>query len=149
MTAIAKQIDARMKAQNFSIMTLETKADVKPHAVRNILTGKSKSPSAVNLQAIADVLGCSVKDLLATPTVLQEEKDNKSLEDLLEEKHVGSFLMRDCVNVIEEYLQKTKKSITTVQFLTCVREVYLHSLQKDPQKVNKDFAEWFIDLMGQ
>ena len=149
MTLIAKQIEARMKAQNFSIMDLETKAGVKPHAVRNILTGKSKSPSAVNLQAIADVLECSVKDLLATPTALLKEDDHKSLEDLLKEKHVNSSLMRDCVIVIEEYLQQTKKTITTAQFLTCVREVYLHSLQKDPRKVNKDFAKWFVDLMDQ
>ncbi|HUX78547.1 MAG TPA: helix-turn-helix transcriptional regulator [Alphaproteobacteria bacterium] len=148
MTAIAKQIDARMKAHNLSIMTLETKAGVKPHAVRNILTGKSKSPSAVNLQAIADVLGCSVKDLLTTPTVLQEEETHPSLEDLLQEKHANSPLMRDCVTTIENALQKAQKTITTGQFLTSVREVYLHSLQKNPQKVNNDFAEWFVDLMG-
>lgn len=147
MTAIAQQIDVRMKAHNLSIMALETKAGVKPHAVRNILTGKSKSPSAVNLQAIADVLGCSVKDLLATPTVLQEREISKSLDDLLQEKHANSSLMGECVKAIEEGLKQTKKSITTAQFLTCVREVYLHSLQKNPVQVNKEFAEWFIDLM--
>jgi hypothetical protein len=55
--------------------------------------------------------------------------------------------MVDCVKVIEEYLQKAQKTITTSQYLTCVREVYLQSLQKNPHKVNKDFAEWFINLM--
>jgi transcriptional regulator with XRE-family HTH domain len=147
MTAIAQQIDVRMKAHNLSIMALETKAGVRPHAVRNILTGKSKSPSAVNLQAIADVLGCSVKDLLATPTVLQEGEISKSLDDLLQEKHANPTLMGECVKAIEEGLKQTKKNITTAQFLTCVREVYLHSLQKSPVQVNKEFAEWFMDLM--
>lgn len=148
MTPIAQQIDARMKAHDLSIMALETKSGLKPHAVRNILTGKSKSPSAVNLQAIADVFGCSVKDLLATPSVLQEEGIHKSLDDLLTEKHVNSSLMGDCIHAIEDSLQKTQKAITNGQFLTCIREVYLHSLQKDSQKVNKDFAEWFVGLMG-
>ena len=147
MTAIAQQIDARMKAHDLSIMALETKAGVKPHAVRNILTGKSKNPSAVNLQAIADVLGCSVKDLLAAPTVLQKEDEHPSLDELLQEKHANLPLMTDCVKVIEDYIQQTKKTITTAQFLTCVREVYLHSLQRHPQEANKEFAEWFIDLM--
>ena len=147
MTSIAQQIDARMKAQNLSIMSLEAKSGVKPHAVRNILTGKSKSPSAVNLQAIADVLGCSVKDLLATPAALQEKENHKSLEALLKEEHANSSLMEECVKVIEDCIQKTKKNITTAQFLTCVKEVYLHSLQKEPHQVNKEFTEWFIDLM--
>jgi hypothetical protein len=26
-------------------------------------------------------------------------------------------------------------------------KIYLHSLQKTPQKVNKEFAEWFVDLL--
>lgn len=147
MTNIAQQIDARMKAQNLSITSLEAKSGVKPHAVRNILTGKSKSPSAVNLQAIADVLGCSVKDLLATPAALQEKENHKSLEDLLKEEHANSSLMEECVKVIEDRIQKLGKNITTAQFLTYVKEVYLHSLQKEPQQVNKEFAEWFIDLM--
>jgi len=33
------------------------------------------------------------------------------------------------------------------QVLTCVEETYLHSLQKGPNKVDKDFAEWFMGLM--
>lgn len=147
MTAIAQQIDARMKAHDLSIMSLETKAGVKPHAVRNILTGKSKNPSAVNLQAIADVLGCSVKDLLETPAVLQKEEENPSLENLLESKYAHSSLMGDCVTAIEQSLQKAHKTVTNAQFLTCVRELYLHSLQKHPQKVNEEFAEWFVDLL--
>lgn len=97
MTPIAQQIDARMKANDFSIMQLEAKAGVKPHAVRNILTGKSKSPIAVSLQAIADVLGCSVKDLLSAPTGLEQEEFRKPLEDLLNENHVSSSLMGECV----------------------------------------------------
>jgi len=113
------------------------------------LRGKSKRSSAVILQAIADILGCSVKELLATPSVLQEDKTHQSLENLLKEKNANASLMGDCVTAIEDYLQKTKKTITTAQYLTCLRELYLHSLQKDPQKVNEDFAEWFIDLMGQ
>lgn len=146
MTTIAQQIDARMKAKNLSVTHLEAKAGIKTHAVRNILSGKSKSPSAINLQAIADVLGCSVKDLLGAAAALQEE-ESLSLEDLLDAERVDSSLMGDCVVVIEDILQKTHKTLTNAQFLTCVREVYLHSLQKTPPVVNRDFAEWFMDLM--
>lgn len=62
-TSVAKQISVRMKAKNLSILMLEREAGLKNHAVRNILRGKSKRPSADILQAIADVLGCTVKEL--------------------------------------------------------------------------------------
>lgn len=114
---------------------------------RNIVTGKSKSPSAVNLQAIADALGCSIKDLLETPKALQQEGSSLSLEALLQKDQVFSSLMEECVRVVEELLQKNKNSITTAQYITCIQEVYLYSLQKTPPAVNKVFAEWFVNLM--
>ena len=147
MNIIAQNIDARMKADGLNIMFLEAKAGLKPHAVRNIVTGKSKNPSAVNLHAIADALGCSVKDLLETPKALHQEDSPPSVEEILQDPHVSSLLMGECVQVVEALLQKNKKTITTAQYLTYVREVYLHSLQKSPASVNTAFAEWFIDLM--
>ncbi len=145
---IAKQIDLRMKAQNISISTLEKKAGGWPHAVRNILTGKSKSPSAVNLQAIADALGCTVKDLLETPEALQEHSCCELLDEILKKKHdAKTELMPETARVIHDLLQKSNKDITVEQFLIYIRELYLHSLQKNPNKVDLKFAEWFKDLM--
>lgn len=111
-THIAKQIELRMKAQNISISILEKKAGVRPHAVRNILTGKSKSPSAVNLQAIADALGCTVKDLLETPEALQEDNCFESLDEILKKKHneyATTELMFETAGVINDLLQRETK----------------------------------------
>ncbi|MBA3814382.1 MAG: helix-turn-helix transcriptional regulator [Alphaproteobacteria bacterium] len=147
---ISKQLEVRMKAKNLSIMTVESKAGLKTHAVRNILRGKSKRPSAVNLQAIADVLDCSVKDLLGAPEALQEDSQTLSLEEVLQEKYTSydkAGLMPKVVKTVESLAQKQNKDLTVEQFLTSVREIYLHSLQKDPSKVDTDFAEWFMGLM--
>jgi transcriptional regulator with XRE-family HTH domain len=148
---IGQQIIVRMKAKNISIVELEAKAKLKTHAVRNILRGKSKSPSAVNLQAIADALGCSVKDLLTTPEVL-EESPPLSLEEVLHGKYTAydkQGLFPEVVKTVNEYVQKQKKDLTIDQFLTSVKEIYLHSLQKDPKKVDRDFAKWFMGLMAE
>ncbi len=145
---LAQQIEARMKVRNISIMSLENKAGLKPHAVRNILTGKSKRPSAVSLQAIADVLGCSVKDLLTTPPVLQEDTFCLSMEEILKTKYYqrsNQNLMSETVKVVESLL--LHKDITVEQFLVYLKEVYIRSLQKDPRKVDQEFATWFINLM--
>jgi len=146
---IDQQIDIRMKARHMSIVELESKAGLKTHAVRNILRGKSKSPSAVNLQAIADALGCTVKDLLTTPEVLEDSLP-MSLEEVLQAKYskydkLGLF--PEVIKAVDGIIQKKNKGLTIEQFLTCVKEVYLHSLQKDPTKVDQNFAEWFMGLM--
>lgn len=147
---IAQQVQIRMKAKRLSIPELENQAGLKTHAVRNILRGKSKNPSAVNLQAIADVLGCSVKDLLATPEVLENESQTASLEEVLQatySKYDKKHLFPEVLKTVEALVQKQKKDLTVEQFLTCVREIYLHSLQKDPTNVDMDFAEWFLGLI--
>lgn len=146
---IDQQITVRMKAQNLSIVELEDKAGLKTHTVRNILRGKSKSPSAVNLQAIADALGCTVKDLLTAPEVLEESLPI-SLEEVLHSQYAvydKKGLLPEVVKAVEALIQKQHKNLTVEQFLTSVREIYLHSLQKDPTKVDQDFAKWFMGLM--
>lgn len=146
---IDQQIEVRMKAKNISVVELENKAGLKTHAVRNILRGKSKSPSAVNLQAIADALGCSVKDLLTTPEVLEESLPH-SLEEVLHSQYTDSDkqgLLPQVVKTVDNLMHHQHKNLTVEQFLTSVKEIYLHSLQKDPRKVDKDFAEWFLGLV--
>ncbi len=148
---IAQQVQVRMKAKSISIVELESQANLKNHAVRNILRGKSKNPSAVNLQAIADVLGCSVKDLLATPEVLEEGPQTASLEEVLQAtylKYDKNHLLPDVVKIVETLVQKQRTNLTVEEFLTGVKEIYLHSLQKDPTKVDGEFAEWFMGLMA-
>ncbi len=148
MNIIAQNISLKMKAAGLTIMALEAKAGLNPHAVRNIVTGKSKNPSAVNLQAIADALNSNIKDLLEIPKGLQQDEFclRLSIETLLQKTHTTSSLMEECVRVVDELFQKNKKPITTTQYLTCVREAYLHSLEKSPSTVNKAFAKWFISL---
>ena len=50
---------------NISVHALEKKAKLKIHSIQNILTGRSKKPSAETLQAIASVLGTTVEKLLS------------------------------------------------------------------------------------
>jgi transcriptional regulator with XRE-family HTH domain len=145
---LVQQIEARMKAQNFSVMGLETKAGLKPHAVRNILIGKSKRPSAVNLQAIADTLGCSIKELLSEPPISQEDAAGFSRNDILKMKYSelsNHDLMSEVVKIVDSLLRK--KNVTIDQFFVCLQEVYLQSIQKDPGAVDVEFANWFVDLM--
>ena len=61
---LQSQIQTRMEAKKLSIYALEKKAGLKRSAARNILQGFSKKPSAEALKAIANVLECTVDDLV-------------------------------------------------------------------------------------
>jgi transcriptional regulator with XRE-family HTH domain len=144
---LAKQISARMKAKSLSVTMLEREAGLKTHAVQNILRGKSKKPSAELLQAVADVLGCTVKELLETQDIFEEDEASLPKNELLENPYEYPALLQETVKLVNDKLRSNTSSISTQQALTCIEEIYLHSLQKDPSKVDQDFADWFIELM--
>ena len=149
-TPVARQISARMKAKNLSIGTLEKEAGLNIHAVRNILRGKSKKPSAESLQAIADVFGCTVRDLLVEDQEIFQGNDSAELnEDLLSSTYKYPELLAETIKIVNDKIKERKQELTVQQLLSSIQEIYLHSLQKDPKKVDENFAEWFIDLIGE
>ena len=146
-TQIAKQISTRMKAKDLSLSTLEREAGLKPRTLHNILRGKSKKPSAEIVQAIADALGCTVKDLLNKDETFQENETTESTKEALNRAYSHPQLLLETVQWINDNANQGGKTLSVKQIFTCIEEIYLHSLQKDPSKVDQDFAEWFIDLV--
>ena len=145
-TIVAKQIHARMKARNISTIELEREASLKPHAVRNILRGHSKRPSVDIVHAVARILECTVDDLLQGMNIFTDDKKGKTREELLEQSY-KSGLLAETMILIDAKVSKEKHKLTTHQVLTCIEETYIHSLQKGLNKVDKDFAEWFMGLI--
>ncbi|EKE09528.1 MAG: hypothetical protein ACD_16C00144G0005 [uncultured bacterium] len=145
-TRIAKQISARLRAKNISFYELEKKAGLKPHAVQNILRGKSKKPSGELLQSIAHELGCHVEDLLQGQETRYAEELPHSKKVLLNQPYEHPDLFLETVKFVNHALKEKENNLTIEQFISCVEEIYLHSLQKDPKKVDKNFAEWWVDL---
>ncbi|OJW46990.1 MAG: hypothetical protein BGO67_09850 [Alphaproteobacteria bacterium 41-28] len=145
-TQIAKQISTRMRAKNLSLQALEKEAGLRPSAVQNILRGKSKKPSAEILKAVGDVLGCTVNDLLSEQEMSLEEEVTQSKKELLGHKYEYPELFLEVVKFVNEALKHKENILTIEQFLSCIEEIYLHSIQKDPSEIDQDFAEWWIDL---
>lgn len=144
-TIIAKQIHARMKAKNISTIEVEKQAGLKPHAVRNILRGHSKRPSVDIVHAVARVLACTVDDLLQGMNIFTDDKEGKTREELLDQPY-KSGLLAETMKLIDAKVSKEKHKLTIHQVLTCVEETYLYSLQNGLNKVDKDFADWFMGL---
>lgn len=148
-TLIARQIAIRMKAKNLSIPHIEKEANLTTHAVRNILRGKSKRPSGELLQAIADTLGCTVRDLLTDEQGIFGEICTAESQDDLLDSPCKQKLMAETFKTVQNKITEKKKNPTARQVLSSIQEIYLHSLEKDPEKVDQAFADWFIELMGE
>src|SRR3990167_6234462 len=97
---VQRKIKNYLDSTGMSVAALERKAGLKTNTARNILRGQSKKPTAVTLQAIADVMDCTVQDLLGvrkefhktdgamkfddSPTVEDPELLKKVLDSILE-----------------------------------------------------------------
>lgn len=146
-TPLARQIVTLAKAKNMSLSTLGRKAGVKDYTIRNILSGQSRIPNAEVLQAIAGILDCSIEELLINQEFFRELDPSQSKEELRNKDYQPSGLLLEVVNFVNNKIVEKKKTVTISQVLASIEEIYLHSLQKDPNKVDQTFADWFIGLM--
>ena len=141
-SGLQKRIKNYLDATGLSVSSLEKKAGLKTNVARNILTGQSKKPGAVTLQAIADVIGCSVQDLLGVrkkfhqvePTIRFDESPVVDNVDLLKEAF-------QCIlNVAAE----NKYDLTVQQICLILEEVYSYTSKKTPPKIERHFVEWYM-----
>lgn len=144
---LAKQISARLKAKNLSISMLEREAGLKNYAVQNIVSGKSKKPSAELLQAIADVLGCTIKELLSGPDIFHEAELVKTKKEVLDGHYTQPEILEKIIKMVNKKVGERQTPLTNHQVLNYIEEVYLHSLQKEPPQIDEEFVNWYFDLI--
>jgi transcriptional regulator with XRE-family HTH domain len=147
-TTLAKQLALRLKAQNLTPAALEKEAGLTPHAALNIVRGKSKRPSAQNLQAIANVLGCTIPDLLENHDMFQEDEEAIPTDELLTMTYKKPELFQEVLTAVNNKITHDKLSFTTQQVFNCVQEVYLHALQKKLDAADTVFLDWFLKAMN-
>lgn len=147
-TTLAKQLSLRMKAQNLTPAALEKEAGLTAHSALNIVRGKSKKPSAQNLYAISNVLGCTIPDLLDNNEIFHEAEGSMTTEELLNATYKKPELFQEVLTTVNTKIAKDKLSLSTLQVFNCVQEVYLNSLQKKLNTADSAFLDWFIKAMG-
>lgn len=127
-------IKKHLSAQNMTAAELERRTGI-PHAVVNILHGRSKNPSLKTVQAIAKELNCSVEDLLAEDIQhAQENKQRANTCNILLYEQVFTAVIK-CVR--ELHLQPSPELMAN--WLT---DIYLYSLGSPEQKVDLRFVQW-------
>ena len=142
--SIADQLRKRLKEKNLSIREAERRADLKMNAVRNIIRGVVKQPNAQTLKTIANVLECSVDDLLQT--------EDSAFSPLILEKETGLTAPLDDFDLFERasgvVIRITKEKgykLSVGQVLNLIRGIYSFSSKKKKKTIDMDFVEWLFE----
>ena len=136
---LKQNIQQQLKDRKMSAAELERRAGV-PHAVVNILHGRSKNPSIRVTQALAKQLGCSIEALMG------DMPEPPPSESCINTNHPWQAeLFSETVTVIQEYLKSNQLSPDISQVLKCIEEVYQYALGSPEQQVDQRFAKWLAD----
>ena len=143
---LQQQIQTRREAKRLSIYALERQAGLKRNAARNILHGLSKKPSADSLKAIANVLECTVDDLVGPvnenypiPTMLKTSTPSRG-------HHIwNKNLYIDTIELVSENMANKNLDLKLEQVIALISEAYKYSLAKETDKADQDFVKWLIN----
>ncbi len=134
-TAIQVNIKRQLHAKNMSAAELERRTGI-PHAVVNILHGRSKNPSIRTAQAIAKELGCSVEDLFA------EESHQPKTAEL--NNIWNAQLYTEIFNAVMSCIKKLKLQPQPEILAAWLTEVYQYTLGSPDHRVDTRFIEWLL-----
>lgn len=137
---LAFKLKGLIEENSLSVQGLEKKAGLKIHAVRNILTGQTKKPSAETLLAVSKALNCSIGELLDEETPMKEGHD--SVKDFQFEK---LELLEESLLCVITYHKKHSNSLGNKDLLQATEQIYLYSLKNNGGDLDHQFAEWFLD----
>lgn len=132
--ALQENIKRHLQEQNMSAAELERRTGI-PHAVVNILHGRSKNPSLKTAQAIAKELGCTVEELLSDETSRPDTTQNTWNQKL----YIDVFTtVCDCIG-------RLKLQPNPTQVANWLTEIYNYSIGTQNKQVDSRFAQWLIE----
>lgn len=145
LSTLQYELRHRMQDKGISANALEKRAGLKPSAVQNILQGKSKRPTALLLQAIANELNCSISDLLGESPNKEVGLEAMRLDLGKINNSWDSKLYVEAIQIVEELLTKKKISANKETVLKYAEEIYRYSTESQSGQLDHYFASWLVD----
>lgn len=139
-TYLQEQIQSRMESKQLTVHALERKAGLNRSAVRNILQGFSKKPSADVLITIADALDCTIEDLIGA------ENANGLSGIKTRNTHIwNDQLYINAVKTVSKYISDKGSQLKSDRIIGLVNETYKYSLDKNSDTIDQDFTKWLVN----
>lgn len=139
-----------MVDRKLSAYAIEKRANLKPSAVQNIIYGRSKNPSISLIKSIAEILDCSIGDLIDEEGSNSESvrsshkpRTNRETSDDISEGW-DQELYFACTKCVHNILDQQKITLSKERILKIIDEVYRYSSGHKQRKPDEYFAEWLI-----
>lgn len=145
---IADHLKEKMNEKGLSVHALEKQANLKRGAIQNIIYGRSRNPGIEILRTVAQVLNCSVSELIGEDNTVAKSSSVTPLPaQPLDSPPVSwnSELYLKCYKKVEELLEKKNHPLPTHQLLKYVEEVYLYSISQQKNVPEEHFVNWLIN----
>ncbi len=133
-TTMQANLKKQLSDKNMTAAELERRTGI-PHAVVNILHGRSKNPSIRTAQAIAKELGCSIGDLINEPHSCQVPYNSAW----------RPVLYKQAFEAVYAYVTLKNLQPEAAQISACIDEVYTYTLGGQAEKPDMRFVEWIVN----
>ncbi len=139
---LQRKIQNYLDSTGLSVAALERQAGLKTNTARNILRGQSKRPTAVTLQAIADVMDCTVQDLLGVRKEFHKTDGAMKFDDspTIEDPE----LLKNVLDCILKISNDNNYQLSIHQTAIVLEEIYSYTIQKSPPNIDMVFVEWYL-----
>lgn len=149
MNTLQHQLYSRMEAKKLTPKQLERQAGLKMSAVRNILRGQSKKPSAEALISIAQVLECSVEHLYGKQEIKGTGtfQNTKTYPETIKDMNLFTKTMKEIAKLLEEKLGEVSfhDNAKFDVLSSVIWDTYIYSTRNSAPEVETRFAEWLIE----
>jgi transcriptional regulator with XRE-family HTH domain len=136
---LSLKIRSLIEEKNLSVQGLEKKSGLKLNAVRNILIGHSKKPSAETLLAISRALGCSIGELL------DEEISQKHSKNVLQEFDFKNVDLFEKVTLyLIDFYRNNDIVIENIKFHEDLLHVYKYLEENNKSVFDERFCKWYL-----
>lgn len=139
---LQSNIKKHLQLKNLTAAELERRTGI-PHAVVNILHGRSKNPSLKTVHAIAQELGCSVEDLLSTQ--IKAAVTGEAVVTEADQTSWDASLYLATVQLVLKHVENLVERPSLPRVTAWVNEAYSYGLGSPERKADERFIHWMIE----
>ena len=131
---LKNNIESLIFQKNYRVSKVEELAGIKPGNLSNILSGRSKKPSAEILLSIANVFGVTVEELFKNKTI---QPSNYLTKNEL-------ILFLNIITYLNNQVQSKRLQIYYQDFIIIINEIYEYSSSNGDNQIDNKFIDWYL-----
>lgn len=142
MTTILKnKILEHASKHRHSIRDLEHQAGLQSNAIHNILSDRSKNPTIDTVLKIANILECSVDEMLGREGFVEKPNTAGKFDTTFD-----LCLFQSVCNYVMQFIEiNNLGKLVLSDVIYCVEEIYKYCLNTKSKIFDQNFAQWFLN----